>query len=505
VWDLKSPEALRALASRLAPFVSATDFIALYGGLGAGKTLFAQGMLAALGVEEAVTSPTYPIVHSHSAGIRVVYHCDFYRLGAFEEEEAGFSEMCAEGIVVAEWAGAIRSALPENRLEVHIEGEGDIRQVGLTGFGAWQQKLTRFQEISSFLDQHGWGDAPCAAIRGDASARLFWRLKKDHETIMVMDWPHRSDGPAVKNGRTYNEIAHRAREGRAFIAISRWLREKVSLSAPTVVAFDAARGLYLLEDLGDGLFGQVIAAGQPLETVYSLAVDGLLAMRASNAPQDLAITGEQSFHVPEFDRDALEIELELIVEWYFKWASGQACSSTAAASFSAAWSPLLDWIEDQPKGLLLRDYHSANLFLCEGRPGLARLGVIDFQDALWGHPAYDLVSLLQDARLDVPEESELALYERYCAGAAKLDPSFDKQAFGKAYAILGAQRNTKILGIFARLSMGDGKHAYLAHLPRISRYLRRNLKHPDLESLEAWYEANVFNPAGERPPEALTA
>ncbi|MGB9166403.1 MAG: phosphotransferase, partial [Rhodomicrobium sp.] len=145
----------------------------------------------------------------------------------------------------------------------------------------------------------------------------------------------------------------------------------------------------------------------------------------------------------------------------------------------------------QEKDLLLRDYHSPNLLLCEERSDLRRLGVIDFQDAVWGHPAYDLVSLLQDGRLDVPEESERALYARYCDGTAKAHPGFDAVSFAKAYAILGAQRNTKILGIFARLSLRDGKNGYLAHLPRIGRYLFRNLAHPDLKPLRAWYEANL--------------
>ena len=142
--------------------------------------------------------------------------------------------------------------------------------------------------------------------------------------------------------------------------------------------------------------------------------------------------------------------------------------------------------------MCIRDsYHSPNLLLCGERIGLARLGVIDFQDAVWGHPAYDLVSLLQDARLEVPEETERTLTARYCERAMKADRNFDSASFAKAYAILGAQRNTKILGIFARLSLRDGKHGYLAHLPRIQRYLLRNLAHPDLKPLRAWYEANL--------------
>ena len=175
----------------------------------------------------------------------------------------------------------------------------------------------------------------------------------------------------------------------------------------------------------------------------------------------------------------------------FQAADGEPAPAELAASFFEAWSPFLDWLDTQPKDLVLRDYHSPNLLLREGRSGLQRLGVIDFQDALWGHPAYDLVSLLQDARLEVSEKSERALFERYCNGAAKADPGFGRDAFAKAYAILGAQRNTKIAGIFARLSMRDGKHGYLAHLPRIARYLFRNLAHPDLKPLDAWYEAHL--------------
>ena len=138
---------MKALASRLAASVSPVDFIALYGELGAGKTTFAQGLLPALGVAEAVTSPTYGLVHGYAAGARKVNHCDFYRLNPGEEEETGFHEMCAESIVAAEWPEAIRAVLPQDRLQVRIEGEGSSRQISLEGFGAWEKKLARFREI----------------------------------------------------------------------------------------------------------------------------------------------------------------------------------------------------------------------------------------------------------------------------------------------------------------------------------------------------------------------
>jgi tRNA threonylcarbamoyl adenosine modification protein YjeE len=491
VWDLKTPEAMKALASRLAALVSPVDFIALYGELGAGKTTFAQGLLPALGVVEAVTSPTYGLVHSYAAGARKVNHCDFYRLNPGDEEETGFHEMCDSSIVVAEWPETIQAVLPASRLEVRIEGDGSSRLVSLKGFGAWEKKLARFREIEAFLASNGWGEARCTAIRGDASARLFSRLERELETVMLMDWPPQPDGPPIRDGRPYCEIAHLAREGSPFLAVSAWLRGKAGVSAPTVLATDLRAGLFLVEDLGDSVFGQLIARRAHLEMLYVHAVDGLLAIRASQPPQDLPLPGGAAYHVPDYDREALEVELDLLLQWYFKLQTGEPAPAELAASFFEAWSPFLDWLDTQPKVLLLRDYHSPNLLLREGRSGLQRLGVLDFQDAVWGHPAYDLVSLLQDARLEVSEKPERALFERYCNSTAKTDPGFDHDAFIKAYAILGAQRNTKIAGIFARLSMRDGKHGYLAHLPRIERYLFRDLAHPDLKPLNAWYEAHL--------------
>jgi tRNA threonylcarbamoyl adenosine modification protein YjeE len=491
---------MKALASRLAAFMSRADFIALYGELGAGKTTFAQGLLPALGVTEAVTSPTYGLVHGYSVAERHIYHCDFYRLKPGEEEETGLREMCAEGAVVAEWPEAIQSELPSDRLEVRIStSAGSNRRVALTGFGAWQKKLARFREADAFLATIGWGEARCTAVMGDASARLFSRLERGDKTAMLMDWPVQSDGPAIRNGRPYCEIAHLAREGRSFIAISEWLRGKAGLSAPAVLASDPGSGLYLIEDLGDGVFGKLIADGAALDPLYALAVDGLLALRASQPPQMLPAANGGHYRVPEFSREALEVELDLLLQWYFKLFAARSTAAELATSFFEAWQPFLDWLDAQDKGLVLRDYHSPNLLFCEKRNGLARLGVIDYQDALWAHPAYDLVSLLQDARLDVPEDSERMLFARYCEGAVRTDPGFQRDAFAKAYAVLGAQRNTKILGIFARLSLRDGKHGYLAHLPRIARYLFRNLAHPGLKPLKAWYEANL-QPA---PEEAL--
>ncbi|HZV20631.1 MAG TPA: tRNA (adenosine(37)-N6)-threonylcarbamoyltransferase complex ATPase subunit type 1 TsaE, partial [Hyphomicrobiales bacterium] len=420
-----------------------------------------------------------------------VFHCDFYRIGPGEEEETGFAEMCRRGVVLVEWPAAVERSFPPDRLEIRIEGEGSTRHVSMAGFGAWRSKLTRLREVSAFLSVNAWAEARCRAVRGDASVRTFARLERGSETVMVIDWPRQSDGPPIRSGRPYSDIAHLATEGRPFLAIAGWLREKAGLSAPTVIGSDLDGGLYLVEDLGDAVFSRLVTEGAALEPLYSLAVDGLLAIRATHPPGTLPLKGGASHPLPAYDREALEIELDLLLQWYFALRQGQQARPNVAASFWDNWAPFLDWLEGQPRTLVLRDYHSPNLLLCEGRSGLKRLGVVDFQDAVWGHPAYDLVSLLQDARVDIDEGVERSLFAAYCEKIPAIDPNFDAAAFAKAYALLGVQRNTKILGIFARLSLRDGKHAYLAHLPRVAGYLFRNLAHPELKPLKAWYEAHL--------------
>jgi len=169
----------------------------------------------------------------------------------------------------------------------------------------------------------------------------------------------------------------------------------------------------------------LFSEGEPIGPLYGLAVQGLLAIRSAGAPRELPVSNGSLYRIPEFDREALEVELELILEWYYNWACKRPCPPEAVSSFFAAWGPFLDWLETGEKGLILRDFHSPNLLLCRGRTGGAQLGVIDFQDALWGHPAYDLVSLLQDARVEVPQDVEQRLLADYCTAMLKLDPSFE--------------------------------------------------------------------------------
>jgi hypothetical protein len=250
----------------------------------------------------------------------------------------------------------------------------------------------------------------------------------------------------------------------------------------------------LIGDLGDRVFGAEVAMGADPEPMWTAATETLVRLRSIDAPRVREWNEREGSlaRILDYDRGVYEIETTLLPDWYWPLIKRGPIPDDVRAEFDAAWSPVFDRVMRDPShALALRDYHSPNLLYMPERDGAShdQVGLIDFQDALLGHPAFDLVSLLQDARLDVTGELEDRLYARYIAAAAAREPRFDKDAFRFAYAALGAQRNTKILGIFARLWKRDGKPNYLRHIPRIWRYLERDLAHPDLATLARWFGA----------------
>ena len=315
--------------------------------------------------------------------------------------------------------------------------------------------MTPPAHASAFLAAHGWGDAAILPLAGDASFRRYFRIVDGARTAVLMDAPpeHEDVGP--------------------FLAIAAHLGA-LGLSAPVCHAEDRAGGLLLLEDFGDALVGPLLARDASDETaIYAAAIDLLVALAREPLPAGL----------PPYDMAAFRREVDLFTAWYVP-ALG---FDVDLAGWRTTWDTVLARVADADRRVLvLRDYHAENLMLLD-RPGLRGLGLLDFQDALAGHPAYDLVSLLQDARRDVPPAVEAAMFDRYCAEAGIADVD----AFRADYEILGAQRNTKILGIFTRLWKRDGKARYPKMHPRIWGYLERNLAHPALAPLAGWFAANV--------------
>ena len=300
-----------------------------------------------------------------------------------------------------------------------------------------------------FLARHGWGGAAIKPLAGDASFRRYFRVHHEGRTAVLMDAPpHKEDS-------------------RPFLAVGEHLRE-LGLSAPIPLGIDLASGLILLEDFGDDRVNPVLADDPARELeIYAKAVDVLAHLHRHPAPD-----------IAAYDVTELRRESRLFVEWYLP-----AAGLSEAAGYDAAWDTV--WplaLPDEPV-LTLRDYHADNLMLLDG----GRLGLLDFQDALAGHPAYDLVSLLQDARRDVPPAVERTMLDRYMAAAGIRD----RAAFEASYEVLGAQRNAKILGVFTRLRDRDGKGNYIPLIPRVWAHLTRNLAHPALGPVKIWFDANV--------------
>ena len=313
----------------------------------------------------------------------------------------------------------------------------------------------------AFLATHGWsGDI--SPVAGDASFRRYFRVASRGRTAILMDAPPPHEDP------------------RPFIAIAQWLAER-GFAAPAIHAADLAQGLVLLEDFGDVRLRETADAGEAAALPhYEAAIDLLVALRAHPAGP-----------LEPYDRAVMQREAGLLVEWY--------CPAVGldvdVAGYHAAWDAVLDRTLAEPPVTVLRDYHAENLMLVG--PDKA-LGLLDFQDALAGHPAYDLVSLLQDARRDVEPGLEQAMLTRYRAATGVGGD------FMAAYHVLGAQRNAKIIGIFTRLWKRDAKPRYPTLCPRVWAYLERDLSQPELGPVARWFDDNI-PPELRGDPAALTA
>jgi tRNA threonylcarbamoyl adenosine modification protein YjeE len=504
-WSLEEVDLVRLdiLASRLALFLKAGDVIALSGPLGAGKTTLARALITRLGGESEVPSPTFALMQRYETPRLALTHCDFYRLQPTELDELGLDDALDEGAVLIEWPERAQAWLPADRLDIALDETAtpNTRRVTLTGHGKWDERLARLRAMTALLDQTPYAEAATRYLQGDASTRSYARLALPERSAILMNSPRQPDGPPIRDGKPYSALVHLAEDVTPFVAVAAALRER-GLSAPAIYEVDLDRGFLILEDLGDRVFGSEIAKGQPMAELWGAAVDVLLALASNPPPEGLPIEGHTSCRLPDYDAAAMLTEVSLLIDWFWPGLHGRTMPQDKAEEFTALWRPLLAKAAKADPGWVLRDYHSPNLMWLPGREGVKRVGILDFQDALRGPLAYDLVSLLEDARLDVPEALERELFARYCSARGAQSQHFSSDEFGSLYATLGAQRNSKILGIFARLAKRDGKRGYLAHIPRVARYLERNLAHPALAELRRFY-AREFPAAQDLPTLAV--
>lgn len=489
---------IRHLAELIAFALKPGDVVALRGDLGAGKSTLARAIIRVMLSDEAaeVPSPTFSLVQTYATPRFAVSHFDLYRLsGADEARELGLEELTATGAALIEWPERAEALLPLDRFEIHLEEDPALdpseRRVTIEGLGTAEPRIARLDAIDRFLSRSGWGDARLLYFQGDASARRFGRLVRNGSSVVLMDAPRQPDGPPIRDGKPYSRIAHLAEALRPWVAVTSVLRG-AGLSSPEVVAQDLDAGLLLVEDFGDDVFGRAVERGAADQAdLWLAAVDVLVHLRGIPAPGLIHLDDGSTHRLPDYDRAALQIEVELLLDWYWPALHGEPAPDALRTEYLGLWNAVFDeLLRLQSGGWVLRDYHSPNLVWLPERSGLRRVGILDCQDALKGHPAYDLASLLQDARLDVPEALEQKLFEHYCAAVSTKEAAFDRDSFAFAYSALGAQRNTKVLGIFARLAQRDRKNGYLGHVPRLWRYLDRDLAHVALSPLRAWYETS---------------
>lgn len=429
----------RALAGLLAP----GDVVLLDGPVGAGKSHLARALIRArLGAGVDVPSPSFTLVLTYHDPVMggELWHCDLYRLGdAGEIAELGLDDAMDHAISLIEWPDRMDPP-PATALHIRItpDADPDLRRITLSGLPRWAG-VARAAGMARLTSRAGWGAARVMPLAGDASARRYFRLTGAQGSAVLMDAPPGSLGP--------------------YLAMTDWLRMR-GFHAPEILAADSAEGLLLLEDMGDDLLARRLEAEPALAPVaYARATDMLVDLHR-HAPPDF---------IPALDGAALADQVGLFGQWYAPAMGVHAPEigpiiAQAHAAHCADATPVCG----------LRDFHAENIYW--GKP----LGLIDFQDAVSVHPAYDLVSLLQDARRDVDPATEAAAIARYTA-ATGADPA----RFAAACAVLGAQRNLRILGIFTRLARQDGKTRYLALMPRVWGLVQRNLAHPALADLRA--------------------
>jgi N-acetylmuramate 1-kinase len=314
--------------------------------------------------------------------------------------------------------------------------------------------LERQSILSGFIKNQNLEDATCTFLAGDASFRKYYRLQRESETWVLMDAPPPEDP-------------------RSFIDVAQLLRT-YGFSAPEIYQSDLDQGILLLEDLGDLTFTQAFRQGYPETPLYERAIDTLIHLHKQ-------INHPPSF-LPMYQVDDHLKEAQLLLEWYYPALYQKEPTPHLYQGYKDLWLSYLDKTSTCPQSIVLRDYHVDNLMVLS-RPGIQGCGLLDFQDARWGATVYDVVSLLEDARRDIPPDLIEYLWQKYFAAF----PEENSDTLQLSATILSAARHAKIIGVFTRLAVRDGKPHYLQHIPRIWRLLEQCLQHPQLAELQEWF------------------
>lgn len=483
---LADESATIALGEDLALALKAGDCLALHGDLGAGKSTLSRAFIRALAdmPELDVPSPTFTLVQSYETTPPIA-HFDLYRLGSSDElDELGLDEALETGICLIEWPERAEDRLPKACLHLtYAFNKQGGREVEFTGPAPLLNRIKRVLAIRVFLDTNGYPGAKRRFLSGDADYRAYETIEAEGQTPRIlMDSPKRPPTPIIRHGKTYPELVHLAEDCHAFVAIDQLLHSMGAV-VPKIYASDLEQGLLLIEDLGNQ--GVLDDAGQPIAERYRATVSVLASLHGQNVSREIMVTPAHTHIIPEFDSAAMLFETELLLDWYLPWKLGRAASDAERQDFQSLWHDLVSRIHDRTS-LVLRDVHSPNLLWQANRSGTERVGLIDFQDAMIGPAAYDMASLVQDARVTIAPDLQQLMLDDYLA-LRQLEAGFDPAAFLEDFAIMSAQRNCKLLGLWVRLLQRDGKPGYMQHMPRTLTYLASAFGHAALAPLQQWF------------------
>ena len=486
--ELENERATQRFAQDLALAISVGDCITLSGDLGAGKTTLARAIIRSIADDEhyEVPSPTFTLVQTYELRL-TIGHFDLYRIGDPEEiYELGLDEVLESGVALIEWPQMADGELPDGLIEIKLSGIDHARTLEISGPSAFKERLARSLTIRNFVKDCGMEDADRYFLLGDASTRTYERVQLANENQMIlMNSPKQSDGPIIKNGKTYSEIAHLAEDVVPFVAIAELLK-KYGLTSPNILHASVEDGILIVEDLGEQK--PIDDQNIPIPERYIASAEMLAFLHNKPLPGVLEIEGGYTHSLSNYDEDIMQMEIELLPDWYLPYKTGKTTAIETKNEFVSIWRELFTKLKQAETSLVLRDFHSPNIIWQSDKVGIERVGLIDFQDALIGPSAYDLASLAQDARVLVSEELEQEILKKYRSIRIQNDKSFDVERFNEAYGIMAAQRASKVIGIFVRLKERDGKAHYLQHIPRIEDYLHRLDQYPVLKPLQDWLE-----------------
>lgn len=316
--------------------------------------------------------------------------------------------------------------------------------------------------LNNFIQDNGWDNATRLPLIADASTRQYIRLSQNDSRAMLMDAP-----PPKENVR-------------AFVNIGRHL-QALGFSTPRILAQNLEEGFLLLEDFGDDTFTTLLKQGYDESHLYKTGIDLLVALHTNSEAANVK--------APLYSNQVIISEADRFIDWYFPEARGRECNDEERDSFRNAWQTILDGLQKQQPTLVLRDFHVDNLMKIDTDICVSSCGLLDFQDSLIGSPAYDVVSFLEDARRNVNAELQLKMLDRYFAA----NPTINRDDFMQWYVVLGAQRHTKVIGLFTRLMRQDDKPVYLPHLPRVMEYFDQHLKAPVMAPVKEWLKQYLPN------------